>query len=161
MTVGFLEAARIFGPQKGADAAQIRILEQRLEELLVAYRRRGCDLDGMPGSGAAGGLAGGLVVAGGRIVPGFDLVAGLVELKSRIARADLVVTGEGRLDATSWKGKVVGGVVECSVQSDRPVVVIAGQVATDAYGPGDHSAGLRARCDHRCRGSIGVFGVGE
>jgi glycerate kinase len=93
------------------------------------------------GSGAAGGLAGGLVVAGARIVPGFDLVATLVGLNSRIDAADLVVTGEGRLDATSWKGKVVGGVVSCAAQLDTPVVVIAGQVATDAYAADDRQAG--------------------
>lgn len=141
VTVGFLDAARIFGPQKGANAFQVELLEQRLAELLVAYRRRGCDLAHMPGSGAAGGLAGGLVVAGARIVQGFDLVAGLVGLKARIDAAELVITGEGRLDSTSWKGKVVGGVVATASESHTGVVVIAGQVSDDAFAGSDDNPG--------------------
>ena len=114
VTAGFLEAARIFGPQKGATPEQITELDERLSTLLGSYRRRGVDLAGMAGSGAAGGLAGGLVVAGGRIVAGFELVARLVGLEARLADARLVLTGEGRLDSTSWSGKVVGG--WCRVQ---------------------------------------------
>jgi glycerate 2-kinase len=131
VTVGFLDAARIFGHQKGADAAQIELLSERLRRLCDIYRGRGCDLARMPGSGAAGGLAGGLVVAGARIVPGLDLVAGLVDLDARIEGVRLVVTGEGRLDATSWRGKVVGGVVARAALSGKDVVVIAGQVSDD------------------------------
>jgi glycerate 2-kinase len=136
VTVGFLDAARIFGPQKGADAAQIDLLTGRLRDLLEAYRRRGCDLSSMPGSGAAGGLAGGLVVAGARIVPGFDLVAGLVDLDARIATSRLVITGEGRLDSTSWAGKVVGGVAARAGALGKQVVVIAGQVSDEVLDPG-------------------------
>lgn len=131
VTVGFLEAARIFGPQKGADAAQIELLSVRLADLLAEYLRCGCDLSHMPGSGAAGGLAGGLVVAGARIVPGFDLVADLVHLDARMASSELVITGEGRLDATSWAGKVVGGVATRAAKQRRQVVVLAGHVSDD------------------------------
>jgi glycerate kinase len=132
VTVGFTEAARIFGPQKGAGPEQIRQLDGRLRELAERYRLRGVDLEDMPGSGAAGGLAGGLVVAGARIVAGFGLVAGLLGLDARIGAADLVVTGEGRLDSTSWSGKVVGGVAQLAAAARRDVIAIAGQVAQDS-----------------------------
>ena len=145
--MGFLEAAQIFGPQKGADAEQIELLDDRLRGLVETYRRRGVDLSGLPGSGAAGGLAGGLVVAGARIVPGFDLVAELVGLDVRIRAARLVITGEGRLDATSWSGKVVGGVAERAAAADRPVVVIAGQVAKDALSAPRRPAALKEVVD--------------
>jgi glycerate kinase len=132
VTVGFLDAARIFGPQKGADDVQVELLSERLAGLLGAYIRRGTDLTDTPGSGAAGGLAGGLVVAGARIVAGFDLVAELVGLDQRIGAASLVMTGEGRLDKTSWAGKVVGGVASRAEMLRREVVVLAGQVSDDA-----------------------------
>jgi glycerate kinase len=132
VTVVFTEAARIFGPQKGAGPEQIRQLESRLRDLAERYRLRGVDLGGVPGSGAAGGLAGGLVVAGARIVAGFGLVADLLGLDARIGAADLVVTGEGRLDSTSWSGKVVGGVAERADAAGKEAIAIAGQVARDA-----------------------------
>lgn len=144
VTVGFLDAARIFGPQKGADGAQVELLSERLVDLLGAYFRRGCDLSAMPGSGAAGGLAGGLVVAGARIVPGFDLVAELVDLDARIGAANLVITGEGRLDSTSWVGKVVGGVVLRAEVLRTEVVVLAGQVSEDALAAGDQIGDQRS-----------------
>ncbi len=134
VTVGFLEAARIFGPQKGAGREQVELLDERLRELAAKYRNRGVDVDvdGLPGSGAAGGLAGGLVVAGARIVAGFDLVARLVGLDARIRDACLVLTGEGRLDRTSWTGKVVSGVAARAAAAGKEVIAIAGQVAEDA-----------------------------
>jgi glycerate kinase len=151
VTVGFLEAARIFGPQKGADPEQIEQLDRRLCELADRYRRRGTDLDAMPGSGAAGGLAGGLVVAGARIVPGFDLVARLVDLDARIEAASLVLTGEGRIDRTSWSGKVVSGVAARAEVAGRPVIAIAGQVAEDALSDSLRPAGLEEVVDMSAR----------
>ncbi len=88
----FLDAADVFAPQKGATPEQVRILRERLEKL---------DVPDLPGSGAAGGLAGGLAAIGARLVPGFDLVADRVGLDRQLAEADLVVTGEGLVDATS------------------------------------------------------------
>jgi len=134
VTVGFEDAARVFGPQKGADRAQVEELTLRLSRLAQVYRARGVDLDHVAGSGAAGGLAGGLVVAGAKLVPGMDLVARLLDLDARIRSARLVVTGEGRLDHTSWKGKVVGSVCARAVAQSRRVVVIAGRVERDALG---------------------------
>jgi glycerate kinase len=125
----FLDAAPIFAPQKGASAAQVELLRRRLERLAQVYRdEHGVDVTDLPGSGAAGGLAGGLAALGARLVPGFDLVADEVELLDRVEGADLVVTGEGFLDAQTFEGKVVGGVVELAGVSNVPVVAVAGEV---------------------------------
>jgi glycerate 2-kinase len=113
VTTRFGDAAAVFGPQKGATAAQVVELGRRLAEVAARYRREtGVDVTGMPGAGAAGGLAGGLVALGARIEPGFEFVAGLVGLGERLERADLAVTGEGHLDPPSFHGKVPGGVLE-------------------------------------------------
>ena len=124
---GFLDAARVFGPQKGAGPAAVDQLSHRLAGLRTAYAERfGVDVATIPGSGAAGGLAGGLAAAGARLVPGFERVADEVGLADAVSAADLVVTGEGKLDATSLAGKVVGGVVELARTADRPVLVVVG-----------------------------------
>jgi len=139
VTALFVDAAERFGPQKGADPGQVGVLRARLEDLAGRYRQRyGVDVSSLAGSGAAGGLAGGLAALGATLVPGFDLVAGVVGLEARVAGADLVVTAEGRLDASSWDGKVVGGVVELARRHGRPAVVVAGTT-------GDGGAGEAAR----------------
>ncbi len=76
--------------------------------------------------GAAGGLAGGLLAVGARLLPGFELVAEHVGLDERLAAADVVVTGEGYLDAQSLDGKVVGGVCDLAAAAGVPVIVIVG-----------------------------------
>jgi glycerate kinase len=132
VTTPFADAATVFGPQKGATPAQVRVLSRRLHDLAARYRREaGVELDSLAGAGAAGGLAGGLVALGARIEPGFDLVAGIVGLAERMASADLVVTGEGHLDPPSFEGKVPGGVLELARARTRtgralPVLCIAG-----------------------------------
>jgi glycerate 2-kinase len=132
-----LDAADVFAPQKGATPEQVLILRERLAEL---------DLPDLPGSGAAGGLAGGLAAVGGRLIPGFDLVAERVGFDEHLARADLVVTGEGRIDATSFTGKVVGRVLDRAAAADIEALVVAGEVTPESpraalslverYGPG-------------------------
>ena len=123
----FLDAARVFAPQKGASPKQVELLERRLATLLDGYRRDyGVDLSNVAGAGAAGGLAGGLVVLGGRIESGIDAVAEHVEFDDRVEDADLVVTGEGFLDAASFAGKVVGGVIERASWTNKPVLLIVG-----------------------------------
>src|SRR5205085_11923656 len=79
----------------------------------------------------AGGLGGGLVVRGGRIVRGVDAVADEVDLDDRIEDADLVITGEGFLDAASFAGKVVGGIVEHAGWAGKPVLVVVGDADDD------------------------------
>ena len=119
----FLDAADVFAPQKGATPEQVRILRERLAALAVPD---------VPGSGAAGGLAGGLAAIGATLVPGFDLVATRLGFAERLAGADLVVTGEGMVDATSFTGKVVGRVLESARTSGIEALVVAGDVAPGA-----------------------------
>jgi len=130
----FLEAAEIFAPQKGATAEQVRVLRERLAAL---------DVPDLPGSGAAGGLAGGLAAAGGSLLPGFDLVADRLRFQERLAEADLVVTGEGLLDATSFTGKVVGGVLARAEAASTQTLVVAGDVTR---ADGVDAVSLAARC---------------
>ena len=89
----------------------------------------------IPGAGAAGGLAGGLVALGGRIVEGFDVVAEETCLAERLDGADLVVTGEGRADAESFNGKVLGGVCGLADRLGVPVLAIAGEVDAESPPP--------------------------
>jgi glycerate kinase len=130
----FLDAARIYGPQKGATSAQVALLTRRLELLADQYRKRtGFDVTTMASAGAAGGLAGGLAAIGAQLVPGFEAVAEAVGLETAFDGASLVVTGEGKLDASSLEGKVVGGVLAWAAELGVPhVAVIAGQVTDDA-----------------------------
>ena len=129
----FADAAQVFGPQKGATAAQIRLLKARLERLVDVYRsEHGADVADVVGGGAAGGLAGGLVAAGARLESGAALIADAVDLYDKIESADLVVTGEGRVDATSFDGKVVGAVIELAAAAECDVLVIGGRIDDDA-----------------------------
>jgi glycerate 2-kinase len=132
----FTAAARVFAPQKGATPAQVRLLATRLADLAHRYQHRyGVDVDALPGSGAAGGLAGGLAALGARLVPGFDLVARTLDLGSKAQRATLLVTGEGRLDATSWTGKVVGGMAGLATRVGVPLLVVAGSADPGPHPP--------------------------
>ncbi|MEW2330093.1 glycerate kinase [Micromonospora chersina] len=119
-------AAAVFGPQKGAQPADVRLLDAAL--------RRFAELAGgapdEPGAGAAGGTAYGLAaVWGARIVPGATTIAELVGLADALAGADVVLTGEGRFDETSLTGKVVGSLLDWAASAGVPVGVAAGQVA--------------------------------
>ena len=127
----FLDAATVFAPQKGASEAQVELLTRRLARLADQYEQRtGVDVRTLPGAGAAGGLAGGLAAIGAELEPGFDVVAGAAGLETALEDVDLVVTGEGRLDASSFDGKVVGGVLEWATDAGVPhLAVVAGQVA--------------------------------
>ncbi len=119
----FLDAADVFAPQKGATPEQVAVLRERLARL---------DVPDQPGAGAAGGLAGGLAALGATLVPGFDLVAGLLDLDTHLAATDLVITGEGLVDATSVTGKVVGGVLTRAAAAGVDTLVVAGDVVTNS-----------------------------
>lgn len=128
VTTAFVDAAAVFGPQKGADPIMVGRLETRLRELQERYREEvGVDVSVLAGAGAAGGLAGGLAVCGARLVPGFDLIAEATGLDAALTDVDLVVTGEGHLDAGSYDGKVVGGVLGLARRHGVPVVAVVGR----------------------------------
>jgi glycerate kinase len=152
VTTPFRQAAAVFGPQKGATPAQVALLSSRLDALADRYRQSfGCDVDALAGAGAAGGLAGGLAVLGARIRPGFELVSELVGLADRLAGADLVMTGEGHLDDTSFLGKVPGGVIELTA-GRCPVVCVVGGADRHllvSAPPGVHIVSLTARYGQR------------
>jgi glycerate kinase len=129
VTTRFVDAARVFAGQKGATDKQIELLTRRLEALAQRYEEAfGVDVRDIPGSGAAGGLAGGLAAIGASLVPGFELVADTIDLASRMEGADLVVTGEGFLDDQSFEGKTVGGVLELCAELGVPALVVAGRI---------------------------------
>lgn len=128
VTTRFSQAARVYGPQKGATPDDIEVLTLRLNSLRAAYKLRyGIDVESLQGSGAAGGLAGGLAALGANLVSGLDRIADLVGLDGAIADCELVVTGEGRLDGSSLRGKVVGGVWRRAAALHRPVLAIVGR----------------------------------
>lgn len=125
----FVDAATLFAEQKGATPSQVELLRRRLERLAQVYEQEyGVDVRDLPGSGAAGGLAGGLACAGAKLVSGFDLVADELELPDTIEDADLVVTAEGFLDEQSFDGKVVGGVHDLASANGVPVLAVVGEV---------------------------------
>lgn len=128
VSTAFTQAAEVFGPQKGASPGQVQELTARLHSMREHWLTN-FDVDKLPGSGAAGGLAGGLASLGADLKPGFEVIADHLRLAIRINQADLIVTGEGRFDETSSQGKAVGGMLAQSEEAAKPVVIIAGSAA--------------------------------
>ena len=132
----FVDAAAVYGPQKGASPVQVELLTRRLRRLAQIYERDfGVDVTALAGAGAAGGLAGGLAARGASLVNGFDVVAEEIDLGERILNAEVVVTGEGRYDATSLQGKVVGGVAELAAESGTRAIAVVGSSDSSARIP--------------------------
>jgi glycerate kinase len=131
VATAFRDAAAVFGPQKGASPEQVELLTDRLDRLADRYRgRTGVDVSTLTGAGAAGGLAGGLAALGARLDSGFAVVAEAVRLADALGCAGVVLTGEGRLDATSFRGKVVGGVLGAA--AGLRCGVVCGELAAGA-----------------------------
>ncbi len=120
-------AARLFGPQKGASPAQVEELEKRLAAMpeLAPY----ADL---PGAGAAGGLGAAFAALGAELRPGAELVLEAVGFDAALAQADLAVTGEGRVDASSLEGKVPAAVAARCSRAGVECVVFGGRVEAGA-----------------------------
>ncbi len=123
-------AARLFGPQKRATAAQVTTLERGLEALAeVLLREHGIDVAEIPGAGAGGGIGAGLVAfLGARLEPGFERIAGLTLMDQAIGTADLVITGEGSFDAGSLGGKVPIGVARIASTAGTRCALVAGRI---------------------------------
>ncbi len=121
-------AAAVYGPQKGADAAAVRELDGALARFAdVVATDLGRDVATIPGAGAAGGLGAGLLAfTRGALRPGVDLVIEHTGLREKVAAADLVVTGEGRIDVQTQFGKTPFGVARVARAAGRPVIAIAG-----------------------------------
>ncbi|MGV1009894.1 MAG: glycerate kinase [Dermatophilaceae bacterium] len=130
--LGLQGASAIFGPQKGATPEHVHQLESALGHFADTVGRTHPGMpriDRQPGAGAAGGLGYALMLLGGHRVSGVDAILSAVGFPALLSRADLVVTGEGRFDWQSLRGKVVSGVAQAAAGHGIPVVVIAGQVS--------------------------------
>lgn len=132
-------AARVFGPQKGADPGDVELLERRLVHVadVVEACLSGGPWRDRPGAGAAGGLGFGLMAwTGAEIVPGSELVADMIGLTEHLRWADIVVTGEGSLDRQTLAGKAPARVAEMAREIGVPVTAVAGRIeaaATDGF----------------------------
>ncbi|MGV0636138.1 glycerate kinase [Mycolicibacillus trivialis] len=136
-------AARVFGPQKGADRATVTLLEERLAEWAVELdTAAGREVSAEPGAGAAGGIGAALLALGARRVPGAAVIAQHTGLAADLEVTDLIVTGEGRIDRQSLRGKVVGSLAAAARERQTPVLVLAGQVDVDPAAL--HAAGIAA-----------------
>jgi glycerate kinase len=126
-------ATRTFAPQKGATPDELEILERALTSLAdTVTRDLGCDFRNNPGAGAAGGLGFGLMsFCSAELRPGFEVVADAVELEEKIKRADVVITGEGKLDRQTLEGKAPAGVALLARKFGKRVFAIVGRAATD------------------------------
>lgn len=123
-------ASAIFGPQKGASPEQVALLDKALSQFAMVSGQHGYqDYQNIAGAGAAGGLGFALMTfCGANLKSGFDTVAEAVSLGEHIASADLVITGEGKLDAQTLMGKVAGGISQLAKASHKPVIAICGSV---------------------------------
>ena len=140
-------ASAVFGPQKGASPDMVRKLDANLAHLAkVVHRELGSSLEEvagaaanacpatLAGSGAAGGLGFGLLAfCGGKLLSGIETLLRIIEFDKILAGADLVLTGEGRLDGQSIYGKVPLGVAKWAKQAGKPVVAIVGELGANAH----------------------------
>src|SRR5881398_3574044 len=163
--VGSRGAAPVFGPQKGAGPEGVKLLSRGLERLaeLMARHGRG-DLATLPGGGAAGGLGAGLVCfAKAQLTGGAEWVLGRIGFDAALAKAQLVITGEGSFDRTSLVGKASGEVVRRAQAARKKVAVVAGRVdgligvhAVDGEGRVLDAAGLTALAERAVRQAFGL-----
>ncbi len=131
-------ATRIFGGQKGAGPEEIDILEGALKKLAsVAAKEFGCDYRDRPGAGAAGGLGFGLMIfCGAEVRPGFEVVAEAVGLEGKMREADVVITGEGKLDSQTLDGKTPAGVARMAKRLGKRAFAIVGGTSGDGAARG-------------------------
>ncbi|GGM57545.1 glycerate kinase [Longimycelium tulufanense] len=136
--------ARVFGPQKGATPAQVERLARAMDRWAEVLRRQcGVDTREVPGGGASGGLGAGLAgVLGARLVPRFQVMLAHVDLDSRLAAADLVITAEGAIDFQTTRGKVPAEVARRAKRFGKPVIALAGTIGDGAQST--YAAGIDA-----------------
>jgi glycerate 2-kinase len=131
--VGKSGASWVYGPQKGASEQDCRKLDKALENYATVIKKDlGIDVKDLPGAGAAGGLGAGLVAfLGAKLRSGIEIISEAVNLKGQLQGADLVITGEGRIDGQTLFGKAVSGVASRAKALNVPVVAITGEVTGD------------------------------
>ncbi len=123
-------ASAIFGPQKGADEKMVELLDKNLGHMAEVLKRDfGLDVDGIPGAGGAGGLGAGVVAyLGGELKRGINVVLDTVKFEELIKDADMVLTGEGKIDGQSLRGKVVIGISRRAKVLNVPVIAVVGDI---------------------------------
>lgn len=123
-------AAAVFGPQKGADEAMVKVLDANLAHMAKAIKRDlGKEIIDLPGAGAAGGMGAGMAAfLGGRLQMGIETVLDTVQFDSLLDGADLVFSGEGKIDTQSLRGKVVIGVARRTKKTGIPLIAIVGDI---------------------------------
>jgi glycerate kinase len=138
--VGPQGASAVFGPQKGADPEMVDRLDANLRHYAQAIQRDlGRDVADVPGAGAGGGIAAAMMVfLNGRLRPGAEIVTEAIGLEEAVRDADLVVTGEGRIDGQTIRGKTPVGVARVARQHGKPVIGIGGCLARDAHAVHGH-----------------------
>ena len=137
-------ASAVYGPQKGADELLVEKLDKNLVHFAALMEAQlGKDVERVPGAGAAGGLGAGLMAfLDARLEKGFDMIAAVVALEEKIRQADLVITGEGKLDKQTRFGKTPYGVAQMARKFGRPVIAVAGALDEDAGLLYDHGFDL-------------------
>lgn len=127
-------AAVVYGPQKGAKEEDIPTLDVGLANLAeILYRDYSIDIRTVPGAGAAGGMGGGVIAfLGGKLQSGIDAVLDAADMDRHLQDADLILTGEGRVDGQTVRGKVIAGVLRRAKGSHVPVYVFGGAVEREA-----------------------------
>lgn len=133
---GEMGAAHVFGPQKGADAEAVRFLDGELRAASDTVREQlSIDVSALPGAGAAGGMGAGMVAFfGARLMMGIEVVLDTVGFDAMLGGADYVITGEGKIDSQSLRGKVVIGVARRAKRHGVPVVALVGDIGDDIEG---------------------------
>jgi glycerate kinase len=126
-------AAEVFGPQKGATPEGVVLLEEGMQNLNdIIKRDYGIDLSSIKGTGAAGGLGGAFhAFLNGRLQSGIGMVLDAIGFEEQIKDADLIITGEGRIDSQTCRGKVISGITSVAAKHGVPVIAIAGIVDMD------------------------------
>jgi glycerate kinase len=132
--LGAQGATRVYAPQKGADAATVELLEAGMQNFSAILKKDlGLDLGAVEGAGAAGGLGAGCVAfLGAETVRGVDLVIVYSGAEERIREADIIITGEGKIDAQTLQGKLVAGIAKLSRRYGKRVFAVCGKLSLSA-----------------------------
>ena len=127
-------ASYVYGPQKGATSEMVYKLDRALENFAIVSKQcLGRDFSDYPGAGAAGGMGFGLMAfCGAKYVGGIDMILDMCKFDEHLEQADLVITGEGKIDGQSLEGKVLYGIGRRAQKYSVPVIAIGGAITDDS-----------------------------